>query len=106
MDTGMIMQQVEGWISQQFAGKQTMSKDEIQTKAQGSDLPQEAKDGIQQLPQGDYTQDSLKSKLRDTMMSKVGGGMMGGQGGGGMGGMMGGQGQGGRGGGYTGGLGG
>ena len=58
-----IIQQVEGWIEQQFAGKQTVSKDELVSKAQSSDLPPEAKDSMQQVPQGSYSKDDLKSKV-------------------------------------------
>jgi hypothetical protein len=89
MDVGMV-QQVVGWIEQQFGGQQQISKDELVSKAQGSNLPQEAKDSMQQLPQGSYTKDDLIGKVKDMMMQKVGSGM-----GGGMGGMMGGMGQGG-----------
>jgi len=87
MDTGM-MDQVTTWIDQQFAGNQTISKDELVQKAQTSNLPQEAKDGFQQMPQGQYTKDTLKDKVKDMMMAKAGGGMGGmtGGGGGGMGG--------------------
>lgn len=81
------VQQVTGWVQQQFGDKQSMSKDELQSKAQGSSLPEEGKQAIGQLPQGQYTKDDLTSKLKDTMMSKMGAGV---GGGGGMGGMMGG----------------
>jgi len=87
MDAGM-MGQMTSWIEQQFSDKQTLSKDEIVQKSQSSNLPQEAKSGIQQLPDGQYTKDSLMAAVKDMMMSKAGGGMGGmmGGGGGGMGG--------------------
>lgn len=74
MDIGTdAMQQVQGWIQQEFASSQTLSKDQLWQDAQSSNLPAEAKAQIQQLPQGSYSQGDLMSKVQ---------GMMGGGGGG------------------------
>lgn len=93
MDSSM-MNTVMQWVEQQFAGKQTVSKDELASKAQGSDLPQQAKQSIQELPPGNHDKNTVMSKIQDSMMSKVGGGMGGMMGGGqgGKGGQGGGQG--------------
>jgi hypothetical protein len=74
MNTQMV-QQVTGWIQGTFANQQTVSKDELMAKAKDSSLPQEAKDGLSQLPQGTWNKDELLGKVRDMMMAKVGGGM-------------------------------
>ena len=72
MDTTMITSQIESWIQTEFAGQQTISKDELVAKAQQSSLPQEAKDGLAQLPQGQWTKDELIGAVRDMVGSKLG----------------------------------
>jgi hypothetical protein len=78
-----MMQQVQGWIQQEFANKQMMSKDQLAQDAQSSNLPAEAKQQIQQLPQGNYSQNDIMGKVQGMMGSAKGmmGGMGGGQGG-------------------------
>lgn len=74
---------VTQWI-QENVGQQA-SKQELTSKAQGSDLPQEGKDAIQGLPEGTHSKDDIISKVKDQLMQKAGagaGGMMGGKGGG------------------------
>lgn len=67
--------QVTGWMEQQFPGDRKISKDEVVQKAQGSDLPQEAKSEMQGLPSGDFTKSEWMDKIKSMMMSKVGGGL-------------------------------
>jgi hypothetical protein len=88
MDTN-VFQQAQGWIEQEFANKQMVSKDQLWSDAQSANLPQEAKASIQQLPQGNLSKDQVIGQVRDKLMSGAGGmgGMMGGQGGGMPGGM-------------------
>lgn len=80
MDMNMVGQ-ATGWIQQQFGNQQTISKDELTSKAQGSNLPQEAKQSFQDLPQGTWSKDELIDKVKGSMMQKAGGGMGGGMGG-------------------------
>lgn len=82
MDSQMV-QQVIGWV-QQNVGERT-SKQELVQKSQGSDLPNEAKSALQDLPEGEHSKDSVVQMLQQKLMAGVGGG-----GGGGIGGMFGG----------------
>jgi hypothetical protein len=72
MDMSMVTDQVVSWIETQFAGQSTISKDELVAKAQQSDLPQEAKDGLQQMPEGTWSKDELIGKVRDMIGANLG----------------------------------
>ena len=79
MDQQMMTKVVQ-WI-QSNVGEQT-SKQELNDKAQGSDLPREAKDAIRQLPEGQHSKQTVIQQLQEKLMSGVGGnlgGMLGGR---------------------------
>lgn len=67
------MTKVIQWI-QSNVGEQT-SKQELNDRAQGSDLPSEAKDAIRDLPEGQHSKQSVIQQLQQRLMSGVGGGI-------------------------------
>ena len=82
MDQQMMSKVIE-WI-QSNVGEQT-SKQELTQKMQGSDLPEEAKSAVRELPEGQHSKQTVISQLQQKLMSGVGGGkggMTGGLGGG------------------------
>lgn len=68
-----MMSKVIQWV-QSNVGEQT-SKQELNDRAQGSDLPGEAKDAIRGLPDGQHSKQSVIQQLQERLMSGVGGGM-------------------------------
>lgn len=82
MDMGMI-QTVMDWI-QDNVGDRT-SKQDLMSKAQGSNLPPEADEAIREMPEGEHSKQDVMSMLQQKLSSKVGAGV-----GGGLGGMTGG----------------
>lgn len=84
MDSNLV-QQVVQWV-QNNVGERT-SKQELMQKAQGSDLPQEAKSSFQDLPEGEHSKQTVIQHIQSKAMSGMGMGGGRGTGGGGMGGM-------------------
>lgn len=72
MDNQMIQQAVQ-WV-QQNVGEQT-SKQELNDKAQGSDLPGEVKDSIREMPEGQHSKQDVISFIQQKLMSKLGAGV-------------------------------
>lgn len=72
MDQQMMTKVVQ-WI-QSNVGEQT-SKQELNDKVQGADLPREAKDAVRDLPEGQHSKQSVIQQLQQRLMSGVGGGV-------------------------------
>lgn len=71
MDTQTIQQAVS-WVQQNVGER--ISKQELSQKAQGSNLPQDAKSTIQQMPEGEYSKQDIVSNLQSKVTAGVGGG--------------------------------
>lgn len=78
MDMQMVQQAVE-WVQQNVGDR--ISKQELVSKAQASDLPAEAKSAFQELPEGEHTKDTIISTVKNKVMAGVSGGSGGGIGG-------------------------
>ncbi len=70
MDAGMV-QKVIDWVENNVGDR--VSKQELAQKAHASsDLPQEGKDAIDEIPDGQYSKHDVMSMLQDKFMQKMG----------------------------------
>lgn len=70
MDMHAAQRAIE-WVQGNIGDHTT--KQELLSKAHGSDLPREAKDLFLELPEGQRSKDSIISMLRDRVVASVGG---------------------------------
>ncbi|MBE0476780.1 MAG: hypothetical protein IBX62_06785 [Coriobacteriia bacterium] len=75
---------MQGWIAENTGER--VSRDELLGKARGSDLPQEVKRLMEEMPEGEWARDDLVGELRRVAQERFGAGVgadMGGELGGG-----------------------
>lgn len=70
MDMHAAQRAIE-WVQSNVGDRTT--KQELLSKAQGSDLPREVKDLFVDMPDGQHSKDSIVSMLRDKVVAGVGG---------------------------------
>jgi hypothetical protein len=77
MDPGSMGGRLREWVFHEVDPGACVSTMDLRTRAERSDLPEEAKAAVRELPSGEWSQEALVHDLVDILETRAGGGARG-----------------------------